>query len=167
MSTSQLAPVKKKMSPRKKQALWRPLQNVERAAMAAYFYRMAGKPDVNLPATSPFSDVDPSFPFYKEIVWMKQQGITTGYPDGTFRPHDPVNRDAMAAFFYRYDGRPAYSAPAVSPFADVSQDNMFYREISWLASQKVTTGWPDGTYRPWEPIHRDAMAAFIYRYDHR
>ena len=146
---------------------FRPLQNVERAAMAAYFYRMAGKPDVNLPATSPFSDVDPSFPFYKEIVWMKQQGITTGYPDGTFRPHDPVNRDAMAAFFYRYDGRPAYSAPAVSPFADVSQDNMFYREISWLASQKVTTGWPDGTYRPWEPIHRDAMAAFIYRYDHR
>ena len=24
----------------------------------------------------------------------------------------------------------------------------------------------DGTYRPSEPIHRDAMAAFIYRYAH-
>ena len=82
---------------------FRPSQSVERAAMAAYFYRMAGSPEVKLPATSPFKDVDPSFPFYKEIVWMHQQGITTGWPDGTFRPHAPVERQAMAAFIHRYE----------------------------------------------------------------
>ena len=143
---------------------FRPGQNVERAAMAAYFYRMAGSPEVTLPKESPFKDVDPSFPFYKEIVWMHQRGITTGYWDGTFRPHDPVNRDAMAAFFYRYAGAPGYTAPVNSPFNDVQNGDAFYQEITWLKQQGITKGWSDGTYRPGEPIHRDAMAAFIHRY---
>ncbi|WP_424116554.1 S-layer homology domain-containing protein, partial [Rothia aeria] len=106
----------------------------------------------------------PSFPFYKEIVWMHQRGITTGYWDGTFRPHDPVNRDAMAAFFYRYAGAPGYTAPVNSPFNDVQNGDAFYQEITWLKQQGITKGWSDGTYRPGEPIHRDAMAAFIHRY---
>ena len=134
--------------------------------MAAYFYRLAGSPAVRWTDTSPFKDVSPDFPFYREILWMHQQGITTGYEDGTFRPHDPVNRDAMAAFFYRYAGSPEYQAPRQSPFTDVPVHSQFYREISWLASRKVTRGWADGTYRPLAPIHRDAMAAFIYRYKH-
>lgn len=95
---------------------------------------------------------------------MKAQGITTGYPDGTFRPNAPVNRDAMAAFFYRAAGSPHVDLPTTSHFSDVSTDNQFYREITWLASKGISTGWPDGTYRPVTPIARDAMAAFIYRY---
>lgn len=71
----------------------------------------------------------------------------------------------MAAFFYRYAGSPAFTAPNKPTFKDVAPNSMFYREIEWLAAQKVTTGWPDQTYRPLEPIHRDAMAAFLYRYN--
>ncbi len=145
---------------------FRPQGNVERGAMAAFFYRMAGSPKYTAPATSKFSDVPTTHPFYKEISWMRDQGITTGYPDGTFRPNAPVNRDAMAAFFYRAAGSPAYLAPAQSPFADVSTNNQFYREIAWLADRKISTGWPDKTYRPGNAINRDAMAAFIYRYKH-
>ena len=144
---------------------YRPTEKIERGAMAAYFYRMAGSPDVNLPATSPFKDVDPSFPFYKEIVWMHQQGITTGWADGTFRPHDAVNRDATAAFFYRYAKVTGYTAPASSHFSDVKPGDMFYTEISWLESTGITRGWDDGTFRPVEGVQRDAMAAFMYRYD--
>lgn len=95
---------------------------------------------------------------------MKAQGITTGWSDGTFRPDSSVNRDAMAAFFYRYAGSPEYTAPAQARFTDVPTDKQFYREISWLAAQGVTTGWPDGSFRPVEPVHRDAMAAFVFRY---
>ena len=38
---------------------------------------------------------------------MKARGITTGWSDGTFRPNAPVNRDAMAAFIYRYSEKVA------------------------------------------------------------
>ena len=74
----------------------------------------------------------------------------------------------MAAFFYRMAGSPAYEAPLASPFKDVKAGDVFYKEISWLASQGITTGWleADGTrsYRPVTPVKRDVMAAFIYRY---
>ena len=99
---------------------------------------------------------------------MSARGITTGYGDGTFRPSASVNRDAMAAFLYRFADREGKvedtPAPATSPFADVATSNQFYKEIAWLAEQGITKGWDDGTYRPGEPIHRDAMAAFLYRY---
>ena len=41
-----------------------------------------------------------------------------------------MNRDAMAAFFYRYAGSPDYTAPAQARFTDVPTDKQFYREIS-------------------------------------
>ncbi|MFW0182124.1 S8 family serine peptidase [Rothia sp. CCM 9417] len=144
---------------------FRPLNKVERGAMAAFFYRMAGSPQYTAPSESPFSDVPTSHQFYKEIAWMHDMGITTGYPDGTFRPQANVNRDAMAAFFYRMAGEPAYAAPADSKFSDVKPGDQFYKEISWLNSVGITTGWEDGSFRPVTPIARDAMAAFIYRYD--
>ena len=43
----------------------------------------------------------------------------------------------------------------------------FYREISWLAEQRITTGWADGSFRPVQPIERGAMAAFLHRYNVR
>ena len=146
---------------------FRPNGSVERGAMAAFFYRMAGSPQFTAPSTPSFKDVPRDHPFFKEIEWMRARGITTGWSDGTFRPNDAVNRDAMAAFFYRYAGSPAYSAPAVSPFSDVSTGSQFYREIAWLADQRITTGWPDGSFRPVQPIERGAMAAFLHRYNVR
>ncbi len=48
--------------------------------------------------------------FYKEITWLAAQGISTGWTEGgdgskTFRPVNAVNRDAMAAFMYRYNAK--------------------------------------------------------------
>ena len=147
---------------------FRPNGSIERGAMAAFFYRMAGSPQFTAPSTPSFKDVPRDHPFFKEIEWMRARGITTGWSDGTFRPNDAVNRDATAAFFYRYAGSPAYSAPAVSsPFSDVSTGSQFYREIAWLADQRITTGWPDGSFRPVQPIERGAMAAFLHRYNVR
>lgn len=150
-----------------------PLLPVNRDAMAAFMYRLSGKPAFIPPAVSPFRDVDTDNQFYKEITWLASTGVTTGWvdPDGTktYRPLQSVNRDAMAAFMYRLAGKPAFTPPAVSPFRDVATDNQFYKEITWLASTGITTGWtaPDGskTYAPLQAVNRDAMAAFMYRYN--
>jgi Ca2+-binding RTX toxin-like protein len=144
---------------------FRPVQPVNRDAMAAFMYRFAGKPEFTPPADSPFSDIPTGSQFYKEIAWLAAQEISTGYEDGTFRGLQPVNRDAMAAFMYRLAGKPEYTPPAVSPFKDVTTDNQFYKEISWLADRGISTGYPDGTFRPVQPVNRDAMAAFMFRFD--
>lgn len=48
-----------------------------------------------------FSDVPTTHPFFDEIEWMADRGISTGYADGTYRPSADVTRQAMSAFMYR------------------------------------------------------------------
>lgn len=75
--------------------------------MAAFMYRLAGSSAFTPPATSPFADVATDNPFYKQITWLANSGISTGWTESdgskTYRPYLAVNRDAMAAFMYRYD----------------------------------------------------------------
>jgi hypothetical protein len=142
---------------------FRPTQKVSREAFAAYLYRLAGKPAVSLPNRSPFKDVPKSSQFYKEIVWLSKQNITTGWADGTFRPKSNIARDAMAAFLYRYEGRPSFKAPSSSPFKDVPKSAQFYKEITWLRASGITTGYSDGTFRPYTGTSREATAAFLFR----
>ncbi|WP_259558085.1 S-layer homology domain-containing protein [Brachybacterium sillae] len=73
----------------------------------------------------------------------------------------------MAAFLYRLAGSPSYRLPSTSRFRDVPLRSQFAKEIHWLASTGITTGWPDGTFRPVTPVTREAMAAFLYRFWHK
>lgn len=100
-------------------------------------------------------------PYYAEITWLAARGIARGYPDGTFRPSATTNRDAMAAYLYRLYGSPAVTGGV--RFSDVPATNPFHTEIAWLAASGITTGYPDGTFHPVEPVNRDAMAAFLHR----
>ncbi|ABK03717.1 polysaccharide deacetylase [Arthrobacter sp. FB24] len=152
---------------------YRPALAVNRDAMAAFMYRLAGSPAYTPPGTSPFIDVTPQTQFYKEIAWLASKGISTGWDEGngakSYRPLQTVNRDAMAAFMYRFAGSPAYNAPGASLFTDVVPQTQFYKEINWLASMNISTGWVEGngtrTFRPVQSVNRDAMAAFMYRYN--
>ncbi|WP_051442200.1 chitobiase/beta-hexosaminidase C-terminal domain-containing protein [Arthrobacter sp. H14] len=167
-----------------KDGTFRPYAATNRDAMAAFLYRLAGSPDFEAPAVSPFVDYDSDNLFYKEVTWLYAQGITKGWTDGPldktveYRPSTPIQRDAMAAFIYRFatlkgdafEGpAPGYKGPAESPFVDYSPNNQFYDEVSWLAEQGISTGWTGGTddttaeYRPFIPINRDAMTVFMWR----
>jgi hypothetical protein len=148
---------------------YRPAQTVTRDVMAAFLYRLAGQPAFSQPSKSPFVDVPTDYVFYKEITWLASTGVSTGWLVGSnveFRPTAPVTRDVMAAFLYRFAGAPAFTAPPTSPFVDVSQDHPFFKDMSWLASTKISTGWAtDGIaeFRPSAPVTRDVMAAFLDR----
>ena len=153
-------------------ATYRPNLAVSRDAMAAFMYRLKKSPDYSAPSVPPFADVPVDADFYKEISWLAAEEVSTGWtePDGTrtYRPYLAVTRNAMAAFMYRLSGSPDYTPPQVSPFVDVAVGDAFYKEISWLAASKISTGWDmgDGTRRfePYSAVARDAMAAFMFRY---
>lgn len=143
---------------------FRPGANNLRDAMVTYIYRAMGSPAYSPPAKSPFTDVPTSMVFYKEICWAHSRGIAQGWPDGTFRPLAPVQRDAVAAFLYRAAGSPDASASEAARFSDVPTTHVFAKEIGWLARTGISTGWPDGTFRPNAYIARDQMAAFVLRW---
>lgn len=48
-----------------------------------------------------FTDVDSSTPHFDDIKWMKANGITTGYSDGSYRPNSALTRADAAAFIHR------------------------------------------------------------------
>ncbi|WP_240333913.1 S8 family serine peptidase [Rothia sp. ZJ932] len=146
---------------------YRPYQTVSRADIAAFLYRLAGSPTYTAPTTPNFKDLPTTHPFYHEISWLAENGISTGWSDGTYRPDQAINRDAMAAFFYRMAGEPAHTAATRSPFTDITANDMFYHEVSWFAATGITTGWLDGTFRPRATVTREAMAAFMYRADQK
>lgn len=151
---------------------YRPYQAISREAMAAFMYRLAGNPAFTPPAKSPFVDVPTSSLFYKQIAWLEAEDLANGWEDGTFRAGASMSREAMAAFIFRYSGEycrlPAtlgYAGPPAPPFKDVPVKGAFYGEIAWTSQYGISKGWSDGTYRPLDPISREAMAAFIHRLD--
>jgi len=110
-----------------------------------------------------FSDVSPFHPFFADIEWLVSEGVTGGFPDGSFRPSAKVTRASMAAFMYRLAGSPVFADPPVASFTDVSTIHQFFTEIEWLVSEEITGGFADGGYHPNAAVTRGAMAAFMHR----
>ncbi|MDR0848347.1 MAG: S-layer homology domain-containing protein [Propionibacteriaceae bacterium] len=114
-----------------------------------------------------FTDVPANHTFASSICWVSAAGITVGTGNGsTYSPSNPVNRGSMAAFLYRLAGSPAWTPPAVSPFADVPTTHTFYKAITWLYEQGVTVGTTVGGkvyYYPANVVSRGSMSAFLYR----
>lgn len=65
-------------------------------------------------ASHQFSDVPNEHPFHDEIGAMADAGITTGFGDGTFRPSQPLTRQAMSAFLARGLGHVALAADSTT-----------------------------------------------------
>jgi hypothetical protein len=81
-------------------------------------------------AAGDFADVKPGAPFYKEITALKNAGIITGWPDNTFRPTEPIKKDAWSAFLYRAVGRPAVDL-SLANFKDMTSGQVLYKEVVW------------------------------------
>lgn len=120
-----------------------------------------------------FLDVRPWSSFFREINWMGTSKLSTGNrlpgcgSKATYNPKSQVSREAMAAFLYRL-ANAKFTPPKVSPFSDVQPGHKFYREITWMHAQGLSTGnrVPGGKPRfaPGESVSREAMAAFLYRF---
>lgn len=154
---------------------FRPMTPVYRQDMAAFLYRLAGEPSFTPSASdrAMFKDVDASTPHAEAIWWLASTGISSGYPDGTFRPMAEVVRQDMAAFLRRLatamgDIDAALWVPqSTSTFPDVNENTYHWEDILWLAETDISTGYPDGSFKPGATVVRQDMAAFLHRlYDH-
>jgi uncharacterized protein YkwD len=106
-----------------------------------------------------FSDIFSSWA-QPEILKLAQAGIVSGYPDGTFRPQAPVTRAEFARMVVSSFASPSESPPS---FKDVPQDFWASRFISGAQLMGWITGFPDGTFRPQEPVTRAQALAVLAR----
>ena len=160
---------------------FRPTAGVQRADMAAFLYRLAGSPEYypSQEDMNRFVDVNASTPHAREIWWLAHAEISTGWDVGggraEFRPSATIVRQDMAAFLFRlaskYDPSLADWQPTEAQqhaFSDVDPSTPHAREVFWLASSGVSTGWDMGghfEFRGMSTIIRQDMAAFLRRLD--
>lgn len=79
-----------------------------------------------------------------------------GYTDGTVRPEGDIARSEVATIFFRLltdEAREAYWSQT-NPYSDVASGDWYNNAISTLTSMGILDGYPDGTFRPTEPITR-------------
>lgn len=150
---------------------FRPTTGLTRDAMAAFLHRFAAHQgwrdaeDAPECTTPPFSDVPVDHPFCTEIAWLADAGVAEGFPDGSFRPSAPVDRQSVAAFLHRltFDDDDPPPPCSAAPFTDVPASDPFCPAITWLVDLGIAAGLPDGSFRPTLPVTRQELAAFLFR----
>ena len=77
-----------------------PDRTCTRAHVVTFLWRANGCPEPNS-MNNPFPDVPNGKYYTKAVLWAAEQGITTGYDDGTFRPDADCTRAHVVTFLYR------------------------------------------------------------------
>ncbi|PEV98291.1 S-layer homology domain-containing protein [Bacillus cereus] len=106
-----------------------------------------------------FTDVPKTHWAYKEMMYMAENNIITGYGNGYFGAADPIIREHLAAFLYRYL-KPQDSTN--NPFVDIGDSN-FKREILALAARGVFSVNAEKQFNPKNNMTRAEMAAVLVR----
>jgi hypothetical protein len=106
-----------------------------------------------------FPDVPYDHDFNTYICNLKNDNVIDGYPDGTYKPNNLVNRGAMAKFMINGSGMPINTN--CPQFSDIPADYEFANMIRTLKCNGVISGYPDGKYKPNNNVDRGAMAKFI------
>ncbi len=128
-------------------------------------------------ALASFSDVQSGNTYADAINYAEQQGIVGGYPDGTFKPANNINRAEFtkiiigAALDYNSAQDPSgydiYALAGVH-FSDVQAGQWYIPYLRKALENQVIGGYPDGTFKPANKINFAEAAKIIvgaYKYD--
>ena len=123
----------------------------------------------------PFTDVKPAGshkPFADAILWASEEGITTGYGNGIFKPDANCTRAQVVTFLWRAAGEPAPKS-TTNPFVDVEakqangKDNPYYTAILWAVGEGITLGVDKTHFAPDATVTRAQFVTFLWRYENK
>ena len=110
-----------------------------------------------------FSDVSESDWFYSSVAAVFDEGVMAGRPDGSFDPLAPLTRAETVTALSRV-ACASVGGEGETFFSDVSGGEWYAPYVGWSLSEGLASGYPDGTFRPDEPVTREELAAFVSRF---
>lgn len=115
----------------------------------------------------PFPDMQNSFYRHREAVdFLRARGIIGGYPDGSFRPTDTINRAELLKLVFLSDDASVSSSRGRRCFSDVNPDMWFAPYVCAAKQKGVVSGYPDGTFKADEPVNAaEAIKIVLKAYD--
>lgn len=138
-----------------------PDRNMTRAEVTMMFARLLkDRPEANKVYAMPYSDVTKADWYAYAVSYMTENKLIMGYPDGTFRPNNPISRAEFAAIASRFDQlKPGLSLP----FNDVKAGHWAYDVIASAAHKGWVNGYPDGSFKPENKITRAEVVSTTNR----
>ncbi len=115
-------------------------------------------------APLPFPDMEWTWYRTREAVdYLRTAGVISGYPDGTFRPRDTINRAEFIKIVFAGKGGNAPST--TNCFTDVPADAWYAPYVCAAKNRKVVNGYRDGSFRPEEPVNTaEALKMLLLAY---
>jgi hypothetical protein len=106
-------------------------------------------------AQTTFSDVSSNYWASQFIQQLSQRGVIAGFPDGTFRPEEPVTRAQFAAMINKSFNKFAVRQPI--NFNDVPSNYWAYNAIRQAYSIGFLSGYPGNVFNPNQAIPREQV----------
>jgi peptide/nickel transport system substrate-binding protein len=98
-----------------------------------------------------------------DILTLVDQGIVAGYPDGTFQPDKTVSRAEFIKILAAVLQLPPAAPAGASPFSDVAMTDWFFEPVMEGLQNNLIGGFPDGTFKPNDPITREQVSKILVR----
>ena len=109
----------------------------------------------------PFTDVKKGKWYYKSVQYVYENGLMNGDSKTTFSPNGSLTRAMFITIIGRLAG---VEGGGKSPFTDTKEGKWYSPYVAWAAEAGIVNGFPDGTFRPDEPITREQMATSVSRF---
>ena len=100
-----------------------------------------------------FDDVRLAHPYYTAISYLEENNIIHGYPDGTFKPQNEINRAEFLKIILGGSGIPT-DVLTLTPFPDVDHNAWYAPYIKKAYAEGWIQGYPDGTFKPAQKINK-------------
>ena len=98
--------------------------------------------------------------WYSEAIKKAtEEGIISGFPDGTFRPNDPLTRAQAVSMLGRALGWPTSTT---AHFQDVPTESFAFSPISYAYEQQIVSGVSATRFAPQASIKRGDLALIVY-----
>lgn len=111
--------------------------------------------------SAPFTDVDTAKWYHLSVDYVLTHKMMNGVSSRVFAPNANLTRGMLVQILYNLEGKPKGTA---ANFSDVQADAWYAEAVGWAASNKVVTGYADGTFRPNAAVTREQAAVILYRY---
>jgi len=115
---------------------------------------------VNIMITDPkFEDLSQNQWFSSHVSYLYFKKQINGYDDGTFKPSKEITRAEAVALLGRAKG--LNGEERITTFSDVGSKNFASGYIQSAMEEGILSGFPDGTFKPSQPVTRAEMAILI------
>lgn len=146
---------------------FKPNNDVTRAQFVTMLWRAAGSPAPKSDEVS-FTDADKiADPFVQAVAWGAENGIISGYADGSFKPNESVSRAQMATFLYRYLKNVAgydFGEVKAAEFDDVADIAAPYVDaVNAIVSAGIMNGVSETEFAPNDFAVRGSVALALVR----